>query len=93
MRETVIEKRFRIEIEKRGGKALKWVSHGNNGVPDRIVILPDGRTIYVELKAPGKPLEPLQEYWARKLRKMGHEVWKIDRHSDIDDFLREVMPK
>ncbi len=91
MRETAVEKRFRIEIEKRGGKAPKWVSPGNRGVPDRLVILPDGRTIYVEMKAPGKPLQPLQIKWARVLRDMGHDVWKIDCYQDIDRFIAEVF--
>jgi hypothetical protein len=93
MRESYIEKKLRVEIERLGGKVPKWVSPGNRGVPDRLVILPGGRTIYVETKAPGKPLEPLQEKWAKTLRKMGHKVYKIDSVEDIEEFIREVMPK
>mgnify|MGYP001603998362 CR=1 FL=1 len=54
MRESGIEKRLKKEIEKIGGKALKFVSPGVIGVPDRIVLLPHGKIIFVELKAPGK---------------------------------------
>ncbi len=89
MRESAIENRFRKEVEKRGGKALKWVSPGNRGVPDRIVILPGGRTVYVEMKAPGKPLEPLQVKWAKTLRGLGHAVYKIDSAADINLFIRQ----
>ncbi|OCZ54328.1 VRR-NUC domain-containing protein [Dehalobacter sp. TeCB1] len=91
MRESYIEKKLRIEIERLGGKVPKWVSPGNRGVPDRLVILPGGRTIYVETKAPGKPLEPLQEKWAKTLRKMGHRVYKIDSVQDIEEFIQEVI--
>lgn len=93
MRESSLEHRLVCEVERIGGKALKWVSPGNRGVPDRIVILPGGRTVYVEMKAPGKPLEPLQVRWAKILREMGHQVYKIDSNEGIDKFITEVMSK
>lgn len=53
MREKDIEQYLVKQVKNNGGKAYKWVSPGNDGVPDRIVIFP--RTIiFVELKAPGK---------------------------------------
>lgn len=90
MRESSIEKRLVREVERIGGKAPKWVSPGNRGVQDRLVILPGGITVYVETKAPGKPLDPLQEKWAKTLRAMGHKVYKIDSVGDIDRFITEV---
>lgn len=90
MRESTLERRLVREVERIGGLAPKWTSPGNRGVPDRLIILPGGRTVYVEMKAPGKPLEPLQEKWARTLRKLGHEVYKIDSLDDIDQFIQEV---
>ena len=93
MRESTLERRLVREVERIGGAAPKWVSPGNNGVPDRIVILPNGRTVYVEMKAPGKPLAPLQAKWARRLLGMGHQHYKIDSHEDIERFIAEVMPK
>lgn len=90
MGESKLERRLVKEVARIGGKAPKWVSTGNRGVPDRLVILPGGRTIYVEMKAPGKPLEPLQARWARILRDMGHQVYKIDSDEDIDLFINEV---
>ncbi|GIQ63609.1 hypothetical protein PACILC2_21770 [Paenibacillus cisolokensis] len=90
MRESVLERRLVREVERIGGLAPKWVSPGNRGVPDRLVILPGGRTVYVEMKAPGKPLQPLQEKWARKLFKLGHQYYKIDSIEDIDRFIDEV---
>jgi hypothetical protein len=93
VRESTLERRLVREVERIGGLAPKLVSPGNRGVPDRLVILPNGRTVYVEMKAPGKPLEPLQEHWKRKLLNLGHRHYKIDSNEDIDRFIREVMPK
>lgn len=90
MRESTLERRLVREVERIGGLAPKWTSPGNRGVPDRLVILPGGRTVYVEMKAPGKPLHPLQAKWARTLRGMGHRVYKIDSDEDIDRFIQEV---
>ncbi|MFD1954280.1 VRR-NUC domain-containing protein [Paenibacillus thailandensis] len=90
MRESTLERKFRLAVERIGGKAPKWVSPGNRGVPDRLVILPGGRTVYAELKAPGKPLEPLQRKWQKTLLGMGHRHYKIDSDEDIDRFIAEV---
>lgn len=86
-----MERRLVREVERRGGMALKWVSPGQRGVPDRIVLLPGGRTVYVEMKATGGRLSVLQVRWARLLRELGHEVYKIDSVEGVEDFIREVM--
>lgn len=93
MRESTLERRLVREVTRIGGLAPKFVSPGNSGVNDRLVILNDGVTIYVEMKAPGKPLRPLQERWKRMLLKRGHRYYKIDSVEDIDRFIQEVMPK
>lgn len=57
MLESTVERHLREEAKKRKGMALKFVSPGMNGVPDRIVLMPDGKMAFVELKAPGKKPE------------------------------------
>lgn len=93
MRESQLERKARLAVERIGGKMPKWVSPGNRGVPDRLAILPGGLTVYVELKAPGKPLEPLQRKWRKDLLALGHPHYKIDCEADIERFIHEVMPK
>lgn len=61
LRESVIEKALVKEAKSRGGMAVKFVSPGFDGVPDRLVLLPGGKCAFVELKAPGKKLRPLKE--------------------------------
>ena len=60
MLESKIENKLEIEVKKRGGMALKFVSPGLAGVPDRIVLMPKGKVAFVELKAPGKKMRVLQ---------------------------------
>lgn len=90
MLENKIENRLIKEIEKIGGKALKFVSPGVSGVPDRIVLLPHGKIIFVELKAPGKKPSPIQNFRAKELRKLGFDVRCIDSVKKIKGLIEEV---
>lgn len=90
MKEAGIEKRLKNEIEKIGGKALKFVSPGVSGVPDRILLLPHGKMIFVELKAPGKKPSPIQEYRAKEYRALGFDVRCIDSTESIMELIKEV---
>lgn len=87
MLESSIENRLKKEIEKLGGKALKFVSPGIAGVPDRIVLLPYGKAIFVELKAPGKKLRPIQELRKKELEKLGFDYWVVDSYKEIEDLV------
>lgn len=90
MLELKIEKRLKKEIELLGGKAMKFISPGEAGVPDRIVLLPEGHVIFVELKAPGKKPRKLQQYKMRELRELGFKVKCVSTLKEIDDFIKEV---
>ena len=61
MRESEIEAYFKWMVAKLGGKSYKFKSVNSRGVADRIAMLSNGDTWFVELKAPGKKLAPLQE--------------------------------
>ncbi|NSW93008.1 MAG: VRR-NUC domain-containing protein [Firmicutes bacterium] len=90
MLESTIENYLIKAVKKIGGLVWKFVSPGTRGVPDRIVALPGGRTIYVELKKPGEKPEPLQLKRHRQLRDRGHQVYVIDSFKGVDDFIQEV---
>lgn len=91
MREKDVEAHLRNEIKKIGGKAYKWESPGNAGVPDRIIFLPDGQVHFVELKAPGKKPTALQLAQHRKLTQLGQQVYVLDSKEAVNDFIQEVM--
>lgn len=89
--EKTIETYLREEVKKLNGRAYKWESPGNAGVPDRIVLLPTGKVYFVELKAPGKKPTPLQIAQHRKLEMLGHNVYVLDSKEAVDEFIKEVM--
>ena len=91
MKESVVEKRLATEVKKRGGLAVKFVSPGFNGVPDRLVLFPGGRMAFVELKAPGETMRPLQQYRAKQLMALGFRVYTVDRKEMIGGILDEIQ--
>ena len=74
VRESFIERTLVDEVRRIGGRAYKWVSPGNNGVPDRIVILPGGRVCFVELKTNLGVLSPLQKIQTKVLKDLGTDT-------------------
>jgi hypothetical protein len=91
MQESRVEQRLRIEVKRAGGKALKFRPDHMAGMPDRLVLLPDGRCVWAETKAPGKRLRALQEKRRRELQELGHTVYVIDNIQDIQEFINEVF--
>jgi len=59
-------------------------------MPDRIVLLPMGRITFVELKAPGKMMRPLQLRRKRQLEELGFLVYCVDSVEKIDEVLKEM---
>lgn len=90
MREKIIEQKLAAAVKKAGGMALKFVSPGFDGMPDRIVLLPDEHIAFVEVKAPGKKPHSLQLARHRLLRKLGFQVYVIDSADQIGGMLDEI---
>ena len=91
LRECVIEKALVKEAKSRGGMAVKFVAPGFDGVPDRLVLLPGGKCAFVELKAPGKKLRPLQEKRKHQLEALGFSVYVIDGLEQIGGVLHGIQ--
>ena len=90
MKESTIEARLVREIRKRGGLCYKFVSPGNPGVPDRIAILPGGRTVYIELKTEIGRLSKVQRWQREEIQKRGADVRVLKGMDQVLKFLREV---
>ena len=73
-----------------GGEAFKWVSPGNDGVPDRIVMLHGGAAIFVELKADRGRLSAIQKVQIRRIQKLGQEVVVVQGMDGLDRFLERI---
>ena len=89
MREKTIETKLVQAVRAKGGLAPKFTSPGFDGVPDRLILLPGGKVAFIELKAPGKTLRPLQVRRKRQLEALGFSVYCIDRPEQIETVLLE----
>lgn len=91
MREREIERKLVDAIKIKGGICWKFVSPGTAGVPDRIILMPNGRIAFVELKALGKEMRPLQVHRKRQLEALGFRVYCIDKKEQIAEVLHEIQ--
>ena len=91
MREKTIEAKLVKAVKAMGGIAPKFISPGFDGMPDRLVLLPMGRIAFVELKAPGKKMRPLQVRRKRQLEQLGFLVYCIDDKNQIGGILDEIQ--
>ncbi len=90
--ERDLERALRDRIKAAGCLALKFVSPGYTGVPDRIILIPGGRIVFVEMKAPGKKERPRQRYVQKQMRAMGFTVFSsVDSLDRIEEVVRYCM--
>lgn len=78
MRESTVEQALVARVRALGGVAYKFTSPGRRSVPDRLVLLPEGRAVFVELKAPNKKPTEAQARTHEYLRALGFRVEVID---------------
>lgn len=96
MNEKIIEARLRDGVKALGGVAYKWVSPGNAGVPDRMVVLPGGVVHFIELKREregGKPTR-MQKVQIARLRALGADCAVVYGLAGVETYLifaREVV--
>ena len=90
MKERDIEKVLVDEVRKVGGRAYKFTSPGNDGVPDRIVLIPDGQIIFVELKTEVGRLTRLQRTQCERIKSLGQKVRVLHGLNEVAEFFQEV---
>lgn len=90
-RERDIEKWLREKVRQLGGVAMKFTSPGNDGVPDRIAILPGGQVWFIELKKDGEAPTKIQEWQIERLRKLGCNVAVIAGMKEARAWIWEVI--
>jgi hypothetical protein len=88
--ESHIEKYFVWTVERMGGTAYKFRSPNHRGVADRIACLPDGSVWFVELKAPGGRLAPLQKLFAARMKELGQNYTVLWSKTEIDEWRRTI---
>ena len=80
--ESELEKKLCKEVKALGGLALKFVSPGLAGMPDRLILIDIGKIGFVEVKAPKKK--------PRKLQELGFQVYVLDKESQIGGIIDAI---
>lgn len=91
MREKNIERKLVLKLKSYGVDPVKFEVPGKRGMPDRIILIPGGKVIFAEVKAPGKKLRPLQEKRKRELEELDFEVYVIDSENSIDRLVNRII--
>lgn len=86
--EASVEKHLRLRVKALGGLCIKLPAIWYAGIPDRLVLLPGARVLFIELKRPvGGKMEPLQPWWLRKLAALGFSVHVCNTKEKADELL------
>lgn len=88
--EKLIEKKLREQIKKMGGLALKLESQHFTGLPDRMVLMPEGRIYFVETKSTGDKPRKRQLLVHQQLRDLGFSVDVIDDIKGLERFYEKI---
>lgn len=86
IRESTVENNLVKKVKAAGGTAYKFTSPGRKAVPDRLVLLPGGRMVFVECKAPGEQPRADQVREHIRLRALGFKVVVLDS-KDLEGIL------
>lgn len=92
MLESKIEEKLRRLLQRRGAMVWKFVSPGQAGVPDRLVILPGGRCVFIELKTETGRLSPVQKVVIERMRKQGCDVRVVYGWEEAKAVADEILP-
>ena len=90
MREKIIEQKLVKAVKESGGICPKLISPGTDGMPDRMILMPEGRIGFVEVKSQGKKPRQLQIKRIRQLRKLGFMVFVLDGTEQIGGIIDEI---
>jgi len=89
-REKDVEAWLRHAIQAAGGQCWKFTSPGRAGVPDRIILMPRGRVVFVELKTETGELSRIQQHELDQLRNLGHEACVVYGQEAAEDFYYDL---
>jgi hypothetical protein len=87
--ESNLEKRLGDWAKAQGCLYYKFASPARRGVPDRVVIGPGGKVLFLELKAPGNEPTPLQTRELAILNKQGCNAHWADNLLSAQTLIRQ----
>jgi len=89
MKERRVEQVLGWGVKKRGGWAIKFLP-SVSGLPDRIILFPGGRIMFVETKSPTGTVKPHQTVVHNRLRALGFEVLVLASTEAVREWAKEL---
>ena len=89
--EASTEEYLVARIKALGGKCLKFVSPGTAGVLDRLVLLPGGTVLFVEVKRLGELPSALQEKFMFGVLHLGTPALTVDSRQEVDELVQQLL--
>ncbi len=89
-RERDVESRLVSSLKKIGLPCLKFDPTNHIGMPDRLVLLPGGKVMWVEVKTDSGHLEEIQKLRHRELENLGHTIRVVWSTEDVDSLIEEI---
>ena len=90
MKESEVERHLVWHVLRMGGRSYKFASPAHRGVADRIVCLPNGDTWFIELKAKGGRLAPLQERFATEMEDLNQLYVCLWSLKQVDEWVESL---
>ena len=92
--EANIENRIVGYVESIGGFALKLILASESGFADRVILLPSGLVIFIEIKRPKKSKTyPMQKIWQERLQRRGFRSEFVKTLDDVKRIIVEEQAK
>ena len=85
--ESVLERRIRLYVEKRGGLCVKLQNMTRMGFPDRTILFPGGTCMFMEVKAPAGVEARHQRLWRHALLNLGFPCLTVSSFTDAKEFI------
>ena len=85
--EKAIEAYLVRRVKEMGGLCLKYSNPNMAGYPDRLCVMPEGRTFWVELKSKGEKSRLLQLARMDSLKRRGNQVYTVSSREMVDVVL------
>lgn len=93
VRERDVESYLVSSCNRNNLPCLKFSSVYKTGMPDRIILLPDQRCVWVETKTDTGELSEIQKLQHHKLRQAGHIVYVPWTKKDVDRLMHDLVPE
>ena len=88
--EATLERRCARAAKAAGGDLIKLLPWALRGLPDRLLVLPGGLTVWCEFKAPTGRLTSLQAYWKHRLESLGHRYEVVRDWEGFQSLLSKI---